>query len=94
MRIKAVQFHHQPVTRNLGDDAGGGDGIAKRVAVDDAAHFLGQLGQGGLHAVVDVDGGLVGIAAGGTVMRLLVSVAGAVLLIFILQKLGIFKKTG
>ena len=36
----------------------------------------------------------VGIAAGGTVMRLLVSVAGAVLLIFILQKLGIFKKTG
>jgi uncharacterized membrane protein YeaQ/YmgE (transglycosylase-associated protein family) len=38
--------------------------------------------------------GLVGIAAGGTVMRLLVSVAGAALLIFILQKLGLFKKTG
>ena len=38
--------------------------------------------------------GLVGIAAGGTVMRLLVSIAGAALLIFILQKLGLFKKTG
>jgi uncharacterized membrane protein YeaQ/YmgE (transglycosylase-associated protein family) len=38
--------------------------------------------------------GLVGFAAGGTVARLLVSIAGAALLIFILQKLGIFKKTG
>jgi uncharacterized membrane protein YeaQ/YmgE (transglycosylase-associated protein family) len=38
--------------------------------------------------------GAFGLAAGGTVMRLVVSVAGAALLIFILQKLGIFKKTG
>ena len=38
--------------------------------------------------------GLVGFAAGGTVARLLVSIAGAALLIFILQKLGLFKKTG
>ena len=38
--------------------------------------------------------GLIGFAAGGTVMRLLVSIAGAALLIFILQKLGLFKKTG
>jgi len=38
--------------------------------------------------------GLVGFAACGTVARLLVSIAGAALLIFVLQKLGIFKKTG
>jgi uncharacterized membrane protein YeaQ/YmgE (transglycosylase-associated protein family) len=38
--------------------------------------------------------GLLGLAAGGMVVRLLVSIVGAALLIFILQKLGLFKKTG
>jgi uncharacterized membrane protein YeaQ/YmgE (transglycosylase-associated protein family) len=38
--------------------------------------------------------GLLGFAAFGVVARLVVSVAGAALLIFILQKLGLFKKTG
>ena len=38
--------------------------------------------------------GLLGFAAYGLIARLVVSVAGAALLIFILQKLGLFKKTG
>jgi uncharacterized membrane protein YeaQ/YmgE (transglycosylase-associated protein family) len=38
--------------------------------------------------------GLLGFAAFGVVGRLIVSVAGAALLILILQKLGFFKKTG
>ena len=38
--------------------------------------------------------GLLGFAAYGVVVRLAVSIAGAALLIFILQKLGVFKKTG
>jgi len=38
--------------------------------------------------------GLLGFAAFGVFARLVVSVAGAALLIFILQKLGFFKKTG
>jgi uncharacterized membrane protein YeaQ/YmgE (transglycosylase-associated protein family) len=38
--------------------------------------------------------GLLGFAAFGVVARLIVSVAGAALLILILQKLGFFKKTG
>ena len=38
--------------------------------------------------------GLLGFAASSVFARLLVSVAGAALLIFILQKLGLFKKTG
>lgn len=38
--------------------------------------------------------GLLGLAGGGMVVRLLVSIGGAALLIFILQKLGLFKKTG
>jgi uncharacterized membrane protein YeaQ/YmgE (transglycosylase-associated protein family) len=38
--------------------------------------------------------GLIGFAAGGTLARLLVSIAGAALLIFVLQKVGLFKKTG
>lgn len=38
--------------------------------------------------------GLLGFAAYGVFARLIVSVAGAALLIFILQKLGLFKKTG
>jgi uncharacterized membrane protein YeaQ/YmgE (transglycosylase-associated protein family) len=37
--------------------------------------------------------GMLGFAAAGTVARLVVSIAGAALLIFILQKLGLFKKT-
>jgi uncharacterized membrane protein YeaQ/YmgE (transglycosylase-associated protein family) len=37
--------------------------------------------------------GMMGFAAAGTVARLVVSIAGAALLIFILQKLGLFKKT-
>lgn len=38
--------------------------------------------------------GLLGFAAFGLFARLIVSVAGAALLIFILQKLGFFRKTG
>jgi uncharacterized membrane protein YeaQ/YmgE (transglycosylase-associated protein family) len=38
--------------------------------------------------------GLLGFAAYGMFARLIVSVAGAALLIFILQKLGFLKKTG
>jgi len=38
--------------------------------------------------------GLLGFAAFGVVARLIVSVAGAALLILILQKLGFFKKAG
>ena len=38
--------------------------------------------------------GLLGFAAYSVFARLLVSIAGAALLIFILQKLGLFKKTG
>jgi uncharacterized membrane protein YeaQ/YmgE (transglycosylase-associated protein family) len=38
--------------------------------------------------------GMLGFAATGGVARLIVSVAGAALLILILQKLGFFKKTG
>ena len=37
--------------------------------------------------------GMLGFAAAGTFARLVVSIAGAALLIFILQKLGLFKKT-
>ncbi|MES2879839.1 MAG: GlsB/YeaQ/YmgE family stress response membrane protein [Pseudomonadota bacterium] len=37
--------------------------------------------------------GLMGIAATGSIVRFAVSLAGAVLLIFILSKVGIFKKT-
>jgi uncharacterized membrane protein YeaQ/YmgE (transglycosylase-associated protein family) len=37
--------------------------------------------------------GLVGIAATGGIVRFLVALAGAVILIFILGKLGVFKKT-
>ncbi|WP_114972716.1 GlsB/YeaQ/YmgE family stress response membrane protein [Rhodoferax ferrireducens] len=37
--------------------------------------------------------GLVGIAATGGLLRFVVAVAGAVLLIFILRKLGVFGKT-
>ena len=37
--------------------------------------------------------GLVGIAPTGGILRFVVAVAGAVLLIFILGKLGIFRKT-
>ena len=37
--------------------------------------------------------GLLGIAPAGGILRLVVAVVGAALLIFILQKLGIFKKT-
>jgi hypothetical protein len=36
---------------------------------------------------------MLGFAAAGTVARLVVSIAGAALLIFILQKLGLFKKS-
>lgn len=36
--------------------------------------------------------GLLGIAATGGILRFVVAVAGAVLLIFILRKLGIFRK--
>lgn len=38
--------------------------------------------------------GLLGFAAYGMIARLVVSVAGAALLIFILQKLGFLRKTG
>jgi uncharacterized membrane protein YeaQ/YmgE (transglycosylase-associated protein family) len=38
--------------------------------------------------------GMLGIAAGGGIMRWLVAVAGASLLIFVLQKLGLFGKAG
>ena len=37
--------------------------------------------------------GLVGIAATGGILRFVVAIAGAVLLIFILRKLGVFGKT-
>lgn len=37
--------------------------------------------------------GLMGIAATGGILRFVVAVAGAVLLIFILRKLGVFGKT-
>ena len=37
--VEAVPFRHLPVPRYFGDDAGGGDGIAQGVAVDDAALF-------------------------------------------------------
>ena len=37
--------------------------------------------------------GMLGFAAGGSIARFIVSIAGAALLIFILQKLGMFKKT-
>ena len=37
--------------------------------------------------------GLMGIAATGSIVRFLISLIGAVLLIFILSKVGIFKKT-
>lgn len=37
--------------------------------------------------------GLMGIAATGSIVRFVISFAGAVLLIFILSKVGIFKKT-
>ena len=37
--------------------------------------------------------GLLGLAPSGGIVRFIVSIAGAALLIFILQKLGIFKKT-
>jgi len=36
--------------------------------------------------------GLLGIAAGGMIIRFIIAIAGAVLLIFILRALGIFKK--
>jgi uncharacterized membrane protein YeaQ/YmgE (transglycosylase-associated protein family) len=36
--------------------------------------------------------GLLGIAPSGGVVRFIIAIAGAALLIFILQKLGIFKK--
>jgi len=36
--------------------------------------------------------GLLGLAPSGGIVRFIVSIAGAALLIFILQKLGIFKK--
>jgi len=36
--------------------------------------------------------GLFGFAAGGGIARFVVAIAGAALLIFILQKLGLFKK--
>jgi len=36
--------------------------------------------------------GLLGLAPSGGILRFIVSIAGAALLIFILQKLGIFKK--
>jgi len=36
--------------------------------------------------------GLLGVASSGVLVRLIVAIAGAALLIFILQKLGIFKK--
>jgi len=36
--------------------------------------------------------GLLGVAPSGVLVRLIVAIAGAALLIFILQKLGIFKK--
>jgi uncharacterized membrane protein YeaQ/YmgE (transglycosylase-associated protein family) len=36
--------------------------------------------------------GLLGVAPSGGVVRFIIAIAGAVLLIFILQKLGIFKK--
>jgi uncharacterized membrane protein YeaQ/YmgE (transglycosylase-associated protein family) len=36
--------------------------------------------------------GLLGIAAGGWIVSMAISIAGAVLLIFILGKLGIFKR--
>ena len=38
--------------------------------------------------------GLLGLAPAGGIMRFVVAIIGAALLIFILQKLGIFKKTG
>jgi uncharacterized membrane protein YeaQ/YmgE (transglycosylase-associated protein family) len=38
--------------------------------------------------------GLLGLAPTGGIMRFVVAIIGAALLIFILQKLGIFKKTG
>lgn len=37
--------------------------------------------------------GMLGLAPTGGIVRFLVAIVGAVLLIFILQKLGIFKKT-
>ncbi|SDS05543.1 Uncharacterized membrane protein YeaQ/YmgE, transglycosylase-associated protein family [Halopseudomonas litoralis] len=36
--------------------------------------------------------GLIGFAEGGVIIRFIISIAGAVLLIFILRALGIFKK--
>ena len=38
--------------------------------------------------------GLLGIAAGGGILRFVVAIGGAALLIFVLRALGIFKKTG
>ncbi len=38
--------------------------------------------------------GMLGIAAGGGIMRWVVAVAGSSLLIFLLQKLGLFGKAG
>lgn len=37
--------------------------------------------------------GLLGLAPSGGIIRFIIAIIGAVLLIFILQKLGIFKKT-
>ncbi|PRB82096.1 GlsB/YeaQ/YmgE family stress response membrane protein [Pseudomonas sp. MYb185] len=36
--------------------------------------------------------GMLGIAAGGMIIRFIIAIAGAVLLIFILRALGVFKK--
>ena len=42
--------------------------------------------------VVGIVGSMLGFAATGGIARFVVSIAGAALLIFILQKLGLFKK--
>ena len=44
--VQGVQFQHLTVTRHLGDNAGGGDGIGQGVPMDDAP-FLARQSQAG-----------------------------------------------